>query len=83
MRGSNSIRIAVARADGESRYSTTADESVIEPPKPTIDWKLRDGSTTTVGTVGWARANWTLPIGASLSVPSAVVSHTCTAGLAF
>jgi hypothetical protein len=36
--GSNSDRIAWSRAAGSSRYSTAADESVIEAPKPSTLW---------------------------------------------
>ena len=32
------MRMVAARAAGDSRYSTTAEESVIAPPKPSIVW---------------------------------------------
>src|ERR1700748_2254567 len=76
MRGSNSIRIACSRAAGDIRYRTTAEESVIAPPKPSIVWKLRVGSTTIVGALGCALVNGTVPASVSLSVPSAVVIQT-------
>src|SRR5205807_7843474 len=73
------MRMVAARAAGDNRYSTTAEESVIAPPKPAIVWKLREGSTTTVGTVGVARVKLTVPMSVNLYLPSAVVSQTCAA----
>ena len=35
---------------------------MIAPPKPDIRWKVRVGSTTTVGAVGVALVNGTLPM---------------------
>jgi len=36
--GSNRDRMVAARAAGDSRYSTVAAESVMDPPKPCIRW---------------------------------------------
>lgn len=52
---------------------------MIAPPKPSIVWKVREGSTTTVGAVGWPVPNGISPMSVSLYVPSAVVSHRCAA----
>jgi hypothetical protein len=49
---------------------------VIAPPKPSIVWKLRDGSMTIVGALGCALVNGTAPASVSLSLPSAVVIQT-------
>ena len=80
--GSNSIFIVALRADGDRPYSTEADESVIEPPKPVIVWKVRLGSTTTVSYEGGVLPKVTVPWSAIFSEPSGVVTHTWAAGLA-
>ena len=54
----------------------TADESVMAAPNPDMVWKVRPGSTTTVGAVVGASLNATVPRSAILSVPSGVVIHT-------
>src|SRR5689334_15121691 len=69
--------MVAARAAGDSRYSTVAEESVMAPPKPCIRWYVRVGSTTMVGALGVAPPNETGAIGVSLSVPSGVVTQTC------
>ncbi len=65
-----------ARAAGDSRYSTVAEESVIAPPKPCMVWYVTVGSTTMVGAVGVALPNMAGASGVSLSVPSGVVTQT-------
>src|SRR4051812_28472202 len=71
--------MAAARAAGFSVYSTDAEESVMEAPKPAIVWNVRPGSTTTVGAVVGPSPNASVPRSAILSVPSGVVIHTCAA----
>ena len=50
--GSNSRRIALCRAAGERVYSTAADESVIEPPKPVEAVTVE---ATETAQAGWGR----------------------------
>ncbi len=50
---------------------------MIDAPKPDMVWKVRLGSTTTVGAVLGTSVNTTVPRSAILSVPSGVVIHTC------
>ena len=78
--GSNSRCMAVCRAAGERVYSTAADESVIEPPKPVMVWNVRVGSTVTARFAGGLGLNATGACPASFCWPSAVVIQACTGG---
>ena len=70
----------MSRADGDSEYSTAAEESVIEPPKPVMAWNLRAGSTVTVKSAGGSGLNATGACAFSFCWPLAVVIQTFTRG---
>ena len=72
--------MAASRADGDSEYSTAAEESVSEPPKPVMAWNVRVGLTVTVRSAGGCVLNATGACLLSFCCPSAVVIQTLTWG---
>jgi len=74
--GSKSLRNVCSRSAGLSRYSTFADESVIEAPKPSIVWYDVVGSTVIVVRSLAPRWNVTGARSCNNSARSGVVTQT-------